>query len=51
MKYWEIITDNLRKAGWSLGWSQLSILRGEQPGLLTDIATMEGASSCTLTDC
>ena len=20
MKYWEIIADNLRKAGWSLGW-------------------------------
>jgi len=20
MKYWEIITDNLKKAGWSLGW-------------------------------
>jgi hypothetical protein len=21
MKYWEIIADNLRKAGWSLGWA------------------------------
>jgi hypothetical protein len=20
MKYWEIIADRLRKAGWSLGW-------------------------------
>jgi hypothetical protein len=20
VKYWEIITDNLKKAGWSLGW-------------------------------
>ena len=20
MKYWEIIADNLSKAGWSLGW-------------------------------
>jgi hypothetical protein len=20
VKYWEIIADNLRKAGWSLGW-------------------------------
>jgi hypothetical protein len=20
MKYWEIIADNLRRAGWSLGW-------------------------------
>jgi hypothetical protein len=20
MKYWEIIADNLRKAGWSWGW-------------------------------
>jgi hypothetical protein len=20
MKYWEIVADNLHKAGWSLGW-------------------------------
>jgi hypothetical protein len=20
MKYWEVIADNLKKAGWSLGW-------------------------------
>jgi hypothetical protein len=20
MKYWEIIADNLKQAGWSLGW-------------------------------
>jgi hypothetical protein len=20
MKYWEIIADNLKKAGWGLGW-------------------------------
>jgi len=27
MKYWEIIADNLKKAGWSLGW--LSALDSE----------------------
>ncbi len=21
MKYWEIISENLKKAGWSLGWA------------------------------
>jgi len=28
MKYWEIIADNLKKRGWSLGWSQPLIARG-----------------------
>jgi hypothetical protein len=28
MKYWEIIADNLKKAGWSLGWSQPLIVEG-----------------------
>jgi hypothetical protein len=27
MKYWELIADNLSKAGWSLGW--VSALDGE----------------------
>jgi hypothetical protein len=39
MKDWEVVADNLKKAGLSLGWCQLSILRGERSGLLTRIAS------------
>ena len=28
MKYWEIIADNLDKAGWSLGWVSALDLEG-----------------------
>jgi hypothetical protein len=28
MKYWEIIADNLHKAGWSLGWVSALNLEG-----------------------
>ena len=44
MKYWEIIADNLSKAGWS--WCCVSALdsKGEQSGLLTHTATTEGVS-------
>jgi hypothetical protein len=28
MKYWEIIADNLHKAGWSLGWVSASDSKG-----------------------
>ncbi len=28
MKYWEIIADNLKKAGWSLGWVSALDLEG-----------------------
>ena len=28
MKYWEIIADNLSKAGWSLGWVSALDLEG-----------------------
>jgi hypothetical protein len=28
MKYWEIIADNLSKAGWSLGWVSALDSRG-----------------------
>ena len=28
MKYWEIITDRLSKAGWSLGWVSALDLEG-----------------------
>jgi hypothetical protein len=43
VKYWEIIADNLKKAGCSWG-SQPWILRGEQSGLLTHIAMTESVS-------
>ena len=29
MKYWEIIADNLSKAGWSLGWVSAVDSKGE----------------------
>jgi hypothetical protein len=44
VKYWEIIADNLSKAGWSWGTSQRWILAGERSGLLTRIATTESVS-------
>ena len=28
MKYWEIVADNLHKAGWSLGWVSALDLEG-----------------------
>ena len=28
MKHWEIITDNLKQAGWSLGWVSAADLEG-----------------------
>jgi hypothetical protein len=41
MKYWEIIADNLSKAGWSWGAaSQRWILAGDASSLLTRIATV-----------
>jgi hypothetical protein len=46
VKYWEVIADNLSKAGWSWAASQLWILRVEQFGLLTRIAAMESVSFC-----
>ncbi len=44
MKDWEIIADNLSKAGWSWAASQRLIPTGEQSGLLTHIAAMESVS-------
>jgi hypothetical protein len=29
MKYWEIIADNLSKAGWSLGWVSAVDCKGQ----------------------
>jgi hypothetical protein len=38
VKYWEIIADNLSKAGWSWAVSQPWIVTGERSGLLASIA-------------
>jgi hypothetical protein len=46
MKYWEIIADKLSKAGWSLGWFQLSTAKGERSSWLTHIAVTESVSLC-----
>jgi hypothetical protein len=46
VKYWEIIADNLSKAGWSWAALQRLIAMGEQSGLLTRIATMGSRSLC-----
>ena len=39
MKNWEVIADNLSKAGWSWAVSQPSTLTDKQSSLLTPIAT------------
>jgi len=46
MKYWEIIADNLHKAGSSLGWVSAVDFEGEQSGWLMHIAAMESGSLC-----
>ena len=48
MKYWEIIADNLSKAGWSWGCVSAIDSAGERSGLLTHIAT-DSVSSCAPT--
>ena len=47
MKYWEIIADNLSKAGWSWGCVSAIDSKGERSGLRTRIATTESVSLCT----
>ena len=44
MKNWEIIADNLSKAGWSWGYVSAVDPRGERSGLQTRIATVESVS-------
>jgi hypothetical protein len=39
MKYWEIIADNLSKAGWSWAAFQRLIPTGERSSLLMQIAS------------
>jgi hypothetical protein len=46
VKYWEIIADNLSKAGWSWAVCQRLIQAGERSGLLMRIAATESVSSC-----
>jgi hypothetical protein len=51
VKYWEIIADNLGKAGWSWGWVSAIDCQGKQSGLLTRTAMTEGALLCVPTNC
>jgi hypothetical protein len=46
VKYWEIIADNLSKAGWS--WDCVSAIdaKGAQSGLSMHTATTESGSLC-----
>ena len=46
MKNWEIIANNLNKAGWSWAVSQQSIPTGKQSLLQMRTATTEGALLC-----
>jgi len=46
MKYWEIIADNLKKAGWSLGYVSAIDSKAERSGSLTRIAATESVSLC-----
>src|SRR5262249_50474671 len=49
LRGWEIIADNLSKAGWSLGFQPWT-LKDERPGLWTRMAT-ESVSSCVPMKC
>jgi hypothetical protein len=49
VKNWEIVADNLSKAGWSWAVFRPLIVRGGQSGLLTLTAT-ENVSSCVRAD-
>jgi hypothetical protein len=48
VKDWEIVADNLSKAGWSWGCVLALDSRGERSGLLTHIAATESVSLCEL---
>jgi hypothetical protein len=49
MNYWEIIADNLSKAGWSLGCVSAIDSNGERSELQTHIATTEVAHALPVT--
>jgi hypothetical protein len=44
VNYWEIIADNLSKAGWTWGCVATVDSNGERSGLQTHIATTESVS-------
>ena len=46
MKYWEIIADNLSKAGFSVGWVSRIVFGGRTIWMLTRIAAKESVSLC-----
>jgi hypothetical protein len=46
VKYWEIIADNLSKAGWSWGCVSALIPTGEQSSSQTRMAATESVSLC-----
>ena len=46
MKYWEIIADNLSKAGWSLGWVSAIDSDGRTIWIADAHRTTESVSSC-----
>jgi hypothetical protein len=46
MKCWEIIADNLDKAGWSLGCVSALDAQGGRSGLLPRIAVTESVTLC-----
>jgi len=48
VKYWEMIADNLSKAGWSWAASQAWIRAGERSSLLTRIVTTVAIKATSL---
>ncbi len=48
VKYWEIIADNLSKAGWSWGCVSALDANGERSGSRTRITTTGSVTLCEL---
>jgi len=46
VRYWEIIADNLKRAGWSLGYVSAVDFEGERSGLQTRIVATGSVSLC-----
>jgi hypothetical protein len=46
MKYWEIIADNLKKAGWSLGYVSAIDSEGRKIWIADAHIATESVSSC-----
>jgi hypothetical protein len=47
MKHWEIIADNLKKAGWSFGFVSAIDSRGQTIWIVDVIGATESVSLCT----